>query len=75
MSIDDKIEQVMARLQTQPQIKFEELFDDCSSKFDVVITFLALLELARTENVDVVQDSPESAILITYSGEVESGSF
>jgi len=75
MSIEDKIEQVMLRLQDRRQLKFEELFDDCSSKFDLVITFLALLELARTENIDVVQDSPESAILITYSGEAESGSF
>ena len=53
------------------KLRFEELFDDCSSKFDLVITFLALLELARTENVDVVQDTPDSAILITYSGESE----
>jgi segregation and condensation protein A len=75
MSIEDKIDQVIVRLKSRPQIKFDELFDDCSSRFDLVLTFLALLELARTENVEVIQESPESSILITYSGETESESF
>ena len=75
MSIEDKIDQVIVRLKSRPQIIFDELFDDCSSRFDLVLTFLALLELARTENVEVVQDSPESSILITYSGELDSESF
>ena len=75
ISIEDKIEQVIELLKSKRQLKFEDLFDDCSSKFDFVITFLALLELARTESIDVVQDSPESSILITYSGESQIGSF
>jgi len=75
VTIDDKIVYVLELLNSKPQLKFEELFDDCSSRLDLVITFLALLELARTENVDVVQDSPDSPILITYSGENHIGSF
>jgi len=75
MSIDDKIGQVILRLKSKPQMKFDELFDECSSRFDLVLTFLALLELARSENVEVVQDSPESSILITYSGELDSESY
>jgi segregation and condensation protein A len=75
ITVDDKIEYVLERLKTKRQLKFEDLFDDCSSILDFVITFLALLELARTENVDVVQDSPDSPILIAYSGESQIGSF
>lgn len=75
VTMDDKIEYVLELLKTKHQLKFEELFDDCSSILDLVITFLALLELARTENVDVVQDSPDSSILIAYSGESQIGSF
>jgi segregation and condensation protein A len=75
ISIDDKIEHVIMRLQEKPHLRFDELFDDCSSKFDLVITFLALLELARMDNVDVVQESPDSSILISYSGETASGSY
>ncbi|MEM7008572.1 MAG: segregation/condensation protein A [Thermodesulfobacteriota bacterium] len=75
ISIEDKIEQLTIRLQTSPQIRFEDLFDDCSSKFDLVITFLALLELSRTDNIEVAQESPDSSILISYMGESEVGSF
>ncbi len=75
VTIDEKIEYVLELLNAKPQLRFEELFDDCSSRLDLVITFLALLELARTENVDVVQDSPDSPILIAYSGESQIGSF
>lgn len=75
VTIDEKIELVLELLKTKHQLKFEELFDECSSILDLVITFLALLELARTENVEVVQDSPDSSILIAYSGESQIGSF
>ena len=75
MSIEDKIEQVVERLQASPQVRFEDLFDDCSTKFDLVITFLALLELSRTDNIEVVQESPDTEILITYLGEDQIGSF
>jgi len=75
VTIDEKIEYVLELLKTKQQFKFEELFNDCSSRLDLVITFLALLELARTDNVDVVQDSPDSPILIAYSGENQIGSF
>lgn len=75
ISIEDKIEQVVLRLQTSPNMKFDDFFDDCSSRFDLVITFLALLELSRTDNIEVVQESPDSTILITYTGESQIGSF
>ncbi len=75
VSIEEKIEQVLIRLQESPRMLFEDFFDDCSSKFDLVITFLALLELSRTDNIEVVQESPESSILISYAGESQIGSF
>lgn len=75
VTVEEKIADVMEKLKEKISLKFEELFDDCNSKFDVVITFLALLELARTENVLVAQESPDSPILISYSGENSLGIF
>ncbi len=75
VSIEEKIEQVIMRLQQSPNLRFEDFFDDCSSRFDLVITFLALLELSRTDDIEVVQESPDSSIFITYSGESQIGSF
>ncbi|MEQ9618634.1 MAG: segregation/condensation protein A [Deltaproteobacteria bacterium] len=69
VTIEEKIGQMLERLKEKSMLKFEELFDDCSSRFEMVITFLALLELARMENVLVAQENPDSTILISYSGE------
>ena len=53
-----KIEEVVGRLRTLGTIKFERFFDACASKSDLVITFLALLELARIDRVQILRESP-----------------
>jgi segregation and condensation protein A len=73
ITVEEKIEQVLERLRAKTKVSFEEFLEECASKFDLVVTFLALLELARTENVQVVQESPGSQILISYSGEGNIG--
>ncbi len=73
VTIEEKIAEVLERLKEKTMLRFEEFFDECSSKFELVITFLALLELSRTENVLVSQESPGSAIMISYSGENNIG--
>ncbi len=55
-------------------MKFTEFLDDCSSKFDLVLTFLAILELARMENIWVSQEGHEGDIIISHhTGENEFG--
>lgn len=75
VTIEEKIDQVLEKLKENSTLKFEELFDECSSKFDMVITFLALLELARMKNILVAQENPHSSILISYSGESNIGTY
>lgn len=75
VTIEEKIEQALERLKVKAMISFEEFLEGCSSKFDLIVTFLALLELARMENVRVVQESPGSPILISYSGESNIGTY
>ncbi len=75
VTIEEKIVQVLERLKVKAMISFEEFLEGCSSKFDLVVTFLALLELARTENIRVVQESHGSPILISYSGESNIGTY
>ncbi len=75
VTVEEKIADVMEILREKITLKFEELFDNCKSKLDMVVTFLALLELARTENVLVAQESPDSPILISYSGEENYGTY
>ncbi len=75
VTIEEKIVYLLEMLKIKAIIKFEEVLEECASKFDLIVTFLALLELARTENIRVVQESPGYPILISYSGEIDIGTY
>jgi segregation and condensation protein A len=75
VTIEDKIAEVLGRLRVKAVIRFEEVLEECASKFDLIVTFLALLELARMENILVVQEAHGSPILISYSGEPNIGTY
>ncbi len=53
--IETRIEQLLARLSETEACGFEDLFDDVSSKGDLIVTFLALLEMIRLKVVRVFQ--------------------
>jgi segregation and condensation protein A len=53
--IETRIEQLLARLSETEACGFEDLFDDVSSKGDLIVTFLALLEMIRLKLVRVFQ--------------------
>jgi segregation and condensation protein A len=55
ISVETRIEQLLARLSETEACGFEDLFEDAHSKQDVIITFLALLEMIRTRVVRVFQ--------------------
>ncbi|HEY3382365.1 MAG TPA: segregation/condensation protein A [Vicinamibacterales bacterium] len=53
--IETRIEQLLARLSETEACGFEDLFDDVQSKGDMIVTFLALLEMIRMKVVRVFQ--------------------
>jgi segregation and condensation protein A len=55
LSIEVRIEQLMSRLSTTEAIGFPELFDDVATRADLVVTFLALLEMIRMKLIRVYQ--------------------
>jgi segregation and condensation protein A len=64
MSITDRITQLMERLQGKSQCRFEDLFDGQRTRFDLIITFLALLEMTRLKMTRLYQTDPLSDIFI-----------
>ncbi len=58
ISIETRIDQLLARLSMTAARGFEELFDDVVTKADVVVTFLAILEMIRLKLVRVHQTGP-----------------
>jgi segregation and condensation protein A len=55
VSIESRIEALLGRLSETQACGFEELFADVSSRSDLIVTFLALLEMIRLKLVRVYQ--------------------
>jgi segregation and condensation protein A len=68
-SVSEKIEQILVTIQNRPQVRFSDLFANASSRSEVVVTFLALLELIRLKQVQAVQEQPFSEIEISRAPE------
>jgi segregation and condensation protein A len=66
-TVSEKIESLLARLKGQFRFLFSELFDSAMSRSEVVVTFLAVLELIRLKRVAVSQSEAFGEIEITRS--------
>jgi segregation and condensation protein A len=55
ISIETRIQQLLARLSESQACGFEDLFEDVSGKAALIVTFLALLEMIRLKLVRVFQ--------------------
>jgi segregation and condensation protein A len=54
-TVSDKIERILQAMANGKPVKFSELFARMASRVEVVVTFLALLELIRLKQVRAVQ--------------------
>ena len=54
-SVSDKIEKILERVANGNPVRFSELFGQIVSRVEIVVTFLALLELIRLNQVRAVQ--------------------
>ena len=54
-TVSEKIDIILQRVANGASVRFTELFGDIASRVEVVVTFLALLELIRLKQVRVIQ--------------------
>jgi segregation and condensation protein A len=64
VSIETRIDQMLERLSETAACGFEDLFDDVASRGDMIVTFLALLEMIRLKLIRVFQAGQGGAIRI-----------
>lgn len=64
MSIETRIEQLLERLSDTDACGFDQLFDDVATRGDLIVTFLALLEMIRLKLVRAFQPGGAGAIRI-----------
>jgi segregation and condensation protein A len=73
ISIDDKIHEILDYVNQNQTIEFGNLFLEQRSKYVLIITFLALLELVKMKKVHILQHKLFGTIKITHREESVSG--
>lgn len=64
ISIEARIDQLLERLSETEACGFEDLFSDAATRADLIVTFLALLEMIRLKMIRVFQSGQFGAIRI-----------
>lgn len=62
--IRDKMRQVLAALQDDQMLKFKSLMEDARTRLEIVVSFLAVLELIKLRTVRAVQEVPLGEIVL-----------
>ena len=66
-TVSEKIEMLLTEIAKRPALKFSELFAAATSRTEVVVTFLALLELIRLKRLVCLQSEDFGEIDITLA--------
>lgn len=69
VSITDAIRKIAERLKGQESCSFESLFEEQRTRQEVVITFLAILEMVKRRLLKVRQEAPLADILLMPNGD------
>ena len=69
VTLEERIREVTSILIAEKEMKFEHLFRNNASRLELIITFLAILELIRTRMISAYQEYPFGPIKLAYAGE------
>jgi segregation and condensation protein A len=64
MNITERRASVLSHIQHRGRVTFTRLVTECRTRFECVVTFLAVLELLKTEDVVAEQDGPFGEIVL-----------
>lgn len=64
VSISDRIGQIIARLGAVRTLQFEQLFDGDVTRAEMIVTFLALLEMTKLRMTRLSQEGPLAPIVV-----------
>jgi segregation and condensation protein A len=67
ISLREKIEFVLARLTATPSLDFEALFPEEATKLEIIVTFLAVLELMKMHAILATQGEQFGSIIVSLA--------
>ena len=66
VSVQERISQLTEMLEAKESMTFDELFADGHDRSDIIVTFLAILEMAKLSLIRIAQHVPTGIIRIFY---------
>ena len=66
ISVKEKINEIIALLEKHKSLTFNEMFDGICAKSDIIITFLAVLEMVKLSLINIVQHVQTGIIRLFY---------
>lgn len=72
VTIADKISQIEAALRSRGRVSFQRLLARAASRVEIIVAFLAVLELIKRRRVDVQQERAFGEIIITAKVSLEA---
>lgn len=64
VSIQERIEEILDELARRKRLSFEQLFEDVATHYELVVSFLALLEMAKSRLLRIYQTDPLEPIYL-----------
>jgi len=71
IGINDRIHEIVDVLRLKKSTPFEDLFSGLVTRFDLVITFLALLEMGKLRLLRLYQTDPLAPLHVEYTGSAD----
>jgi segregation and condensation protein A len=71
ITVREKMTLVLDRLRGAAQITFDSLFADARTRMEVIVTFLAMLELVKIRAIRIFQETPQGSIVIEAAVAIE----
>jgi segregation and condensation protein A len=69
ITVREKIALLRQRLAAQGRVSFRAIMDECRTRMEIIIAFLAVLELIKSRVIDAQQDASFADIVLVPSGE------
>ena len=72
ITVRQKMTLLLDTLRAQPQVQFEALFSEVKTRMEVVVTFLAMLELVKVRAIRIFQEVQSGPIMIEAAVDMET---
>lgn len=73
ITVEDRISYISNAIKNKGKVTFNDLFYKTPSKYEVITTFMALLEMLKLNQILVDQEGPDKNLIITSRENVEDG--